>query len=77
MTGEPTEMTGVELIRVPDGGYTTPDGRFRVQRNRGRTCGPSQWWAITDTAMRSDPFVAMSNLRLVKEWIAQWLEAGK
>ncbi len=68
-------VAAVELVRVP-GGYTTPDGRFRVQRNT-TCCWPLCWWAITETTVRSSPPGGAPNLRHVREWIAQWLEAGE
>jgi hypothetical protein len=61
-----------ELIRRPEGGYTTPDGRWRVQRNAGRrvcACAPVRWWAITDTS-GDFRIAATPTLADVKKYVA-------
>lgn len=37
----------MNLIRLKPGLYTTPDGRWRVERGAAIPCAPRRWWAIT------------------------------
>jgi len=65
----------VELIRHPDQGYETPDGRWRVQHQPEVYCAPRGWWWVTDTHADAWPEFAVRTLQHAKDQIAARLKA--
>ena len=61
-----------QLIRRPEGGYTTPDGRYLITHGCATSCAPSRWWTVADT---TNTFVVYApTLKRAGELIA-WIEA--